>query len=73
MGKAHLMYEYCDAKTDMLRKLNVLTDEEKPCFKDVQAMYLYAKAIKELQEAEHIAATMPEMDNGVAEYSARAK
>lgn len=64
MGKQHLMYEYSDAKCDMLKKLNVLTDYERPCFKDVQAMYLYAKAIKELQEAEQIAMSMPDMDSG---------
>lgn len=44
------LYQLHDAQGDMLKKLNHLTDCTYPTFKDVQAMYLYSKAIKELEE-----------------------
>lgn len=44
------LYQLHDAQSDMLKKLNHLTDDKCPTFKDVEAMYLYSKAIKELEE-----------------------
>lgn len=62
MDHAHLQYSLDDAKCDMLKKLNVLTDLECPTFADVQAMGIYSKAVKDLQEAQHIAEEMGEDD-----------
>lgn len=49
--KENMLYQLHDAKMDMLKGLNCLTDLHSPSFQDVQSMGILSRAIKDLQEA----------------------
>lgn len=54
MDKEMTMYHYNDAKMDMLKGLNELTDKEHPSCECVKMMGILARAIKDIQEAENM-------------------
>lgn len=56
--KEATIYQLHDAKMDMLKGLNELTDNKCPTFCQVQQMGILAKAVKDMQEAENLVMAM---------------